>query len=219
MPLVMKRIREELKLARNNGSLILDMSNEGLDGRIGSIYLSTLVIELLNKKGFVIEEARNARDWYSIIVHDPTTGVRIPCKITISGGGSDNFSNKHAILYSCTDLGIEDIPKVLSYDDMFHYVRKNVRRQRDPAEEYYMIYLHKTKPVVAVRSLCDIKYFRANPSNHLQINWNKEIKYRAEDSTMHVSPAEVFEAIRSTLAVSYDGIKRRMQVVTRRITV
>lgn len=213
MPQVMKNIMEALKDAKEGGFLILDRDDEGMDGRMGSVFLKDRVISFLQGFGFDIELSSSPREWYSMLVKDPISGRKIPCNITISGGGSDNFTNKRAVVYSCTNLEKEEIPKTMSYDEMFQLVKDNLKEERDRSKEYYMIFLHKMRPFVLVRSLCDIKYLRANPSNPIQIEWLKEVKHRAPLSFLYDSPHEVFERFRGVLAKSYDGIQRRMKVV------
>lgn len=214
MPLVMHRMMDALREAREVGALILDVDNGDMDGRVRSIDLMMRVIAYLVEQGFEIEHPRSPRDWYSVMVKDDESGRWIPCNITISAGGADNFTNKHAIVYSCTTLEKEDMPKVMNYDHMFQLVRRNMKVARDRSKEYYMIFLHKRRPFVLVRSLCDIKFLRSNPSNPIQIEWNKEMKLRAILSFLHESPEQTFERFRGVLAASFHGIQRTMRVVT-----
>lgn len=214
-PHIMDNVRRCLEYATQNGQLILDRCDEDIiDGRIGSVYMKKRVIDFLKDNGFEIRDSRTCRDWYSMIVVDPQEGIEIPCNITISNGGADNFHNKSAIVYSCTNLGIEEIPKMMSYDDMYNLVKDNIGSSRDRKKEYYMIFLNKRKAKVVVRSLCDIMYFRSNPSNHLQIEWNKEIKHRGQVSILCDSPLDVFERIREVLAESFTNMNERMKIVT-----
>lgn len=215
MPQVMRSVMDVLQDARERGVLILDAHDDGLDGRVGSIYLKRRVIAFLRGYGFDVEDARSPRDWYSMLVRDPNTNEMIPCNITISSGGGDNFTIKHPIVYSCTTLEKEDIPNMMGYEDMYDLVHRNLKAQRNPLKEYYMIFLHKRRSHVVVRSLCDVKYFRSNPSNHIQIEWMKEVKFRGSISVIHETPLQVFERVRNVLAESFHGAQRRMEIVTR----
>lgn len=217
-PLVIKKMLETLEWARQTGALVLDCNSDGIDGRLTSIQMKRRVIEFLERKGFEVKQASNPRAWYSMLLRNPANGDMIPCNITISMGGADNFHNKNAILYTLTTLDVENIPRVMNYEYMYELAKRHLRLSRDSDKEYYMIYLHKKKPFVVVRSLCDITYFRANPSNHLQIDWTKEIKYKGKWSFVNDTPHQVFERIRGFLAESYKGIKQNMQVVTKPLT-
>lgn len=210
----MENVRRCLEYASQNGKLILDRGDEDMiDGRIGSVYMKKRVIEFLKENGFDVRDPRTCRDWYSMIVYDPQEDIEIPCNITISNGGADNFHNKSAIVYTCTTLGIKDIPKMMSYEEMYNLVKQNIAPSRDRKNEYYMIFLNKRKAKVVVRSLCDMVYFRSNPSNHLQIEWNKEM-HRGQVSLRYDSPLEVFELIREVLAESFTNMNERMKIVT-----
>lgn len=213
MPKAMRDVLDALVRARSRGDLIFDEDNMDTDGRIKSIYLKKRVIDFLRSSSFEIKDARSPRDWYSMLVKDEETRTWVPCNITISNGGTDNFANKHAIVYSCTNLGRHGIPCMMGYQDMFHLASNNMRGERDTSKEYYMIYLHKRKPQVIVRSLCDIKYFCSNPSNHIQIAWGKEMRFRASRSVLYETPSQFFERVRGVLASSYQGIQDRMGVV------
>lgn len=214
MPRIMRKVMHCLTEARHNGELILDAHNHGDDGRVRSIYLKSRVISYLRDHGFHVKAARTPRDWFSFVIHDVQSGIDVPCNITISSGGCDNFHNKHAIVYSCADVDMNALPKTMSYTKMFDMVRANLREVRNRKREYYMIFLHKHKPSVVVRSLCDVVHFRPNPSNHLQINWSKELNMRGPYASTMDTPSVFFERIRQVLVESYEGMHEQMRVVT-----
>lgn len=215
IPSVLCQIVDRLQHARKTGHLILDRDANGMDGRISSVHLKARILDFLKDSGFAVEAARTPRDWYSMAVYDAESDTHIPCKLVVSNGGADNFHNKHAIVYSCTNLPLGSLPSHMNYEQMYNLVRDNLRPWRDYNHEYFLIFIHKRKPVVALRSLCDVEFFMANASNHLQISWNKEVRFRGTIAMSQVSTWDAFERIRSVLTTSFRTMWDRVQAVMR----
>lgn len=176
------------------------LCKESTDGRINSIQDEDTVIAYLNEE-FRVQKAK-PRHWYDASIHDPTSDKWIPVNIKVTEGGCDNALNKKAIVYSFTDLTEDQIPSSMHFNKMVEMVENNMKDTRDPFKEYYYMCIDKTDKEVLIRSICDVREFKSNPQNWMQIHWKKEKEISLEADASLCPPKDCFARIKYVLASS-----------------
>lgn len=174
-----------------------------MEARIDSLVQEDAVIKRLQAAlpARAVLTVPKARHWYDVAFQPQTPGPTYYINIKISSGGCDNAFNKKAIAYSLSSLPVDDIPNTMSFNKLYDLVKEHPRARRDPAKEYYFLYIDKCDGHVFARSICDIKHWVSNPNNILQINWAKEKKEQTARGRRHLMGTRhaMFTAIRASL--------------------
>ena len=125
-----------------------------------------------------------ARGFADIIILDYDKKTKHAVNIKTSIGSCDNATSKGGFLYAFTDLEIDDIPKSMNWIKFENLLQKH---QKDiPHKDYYFLCIDKNDSTeVLIRGCKSIRNWieNANPSNLLQINWNKEKKSEPVEQT------------------------------------
>ena len=92
--------------------------------------------------------------------------------IKTSRGSNDNAFSKLGFLWAFTDLPIEKMPRSIGNNKWFELITKhraNINR------DYWFLSLDKNDMShVIIRGVKQIQFWGRNPTNNLQINWQKE---------------------------------------------
>ena len=213
---IKKKIEEKLKDYELTINLItkscveinkkFNFSKNNTDGRIDSAVLESEYLENLkllleqNNKKVVIPVARN---WYDIEIND------IPFNLKLTDGTScDNVFNKLGILYSIT--GTSKHKKNLNNKDFLSIIKKTEdwKKNRNIATEYHFLVIFKSEPEnILLKSIFDIKQYKTNPSNTLQINWKNEfenIEYKMKDDEIFNKIKELLKTIQKSYKQKFD---------------
>ena len=153
------------------------------DGRTGSVIDEENIINLLKKElGDCIEESE-ARSSNDMIAIDPETKNRYHINIKTSGrGNGDNACSNLPLLHAFTDISTEELAngslggkydKGISDKDFQALLEQ---RKKDTDRDYYFLNLDKKDMTrnPLIRGLKEIKHWRTNARNSLQIDWGKE---------------------------------------------
>lgn len=141
----------------------ISFTNYSNDGRINSIFDENTILDILEKKFKIIRQS--PRSWCDLIYE----GYPINIKIT-NGTTADNAFNKKGLIYSC--CSIDTIPNSLNFRQLKKHM-DIIKSHRDFKEYYYLVFF-KTTRIPIIKSLLDIQSIKPNPTNILQINWDKE---------------------------------------------
>ncbi len=153
------------------------------DGRLYSayqeqIYLKELSANIVKQHPKYNIEIAKSRNWYDFSVN----GIKINLKIT--DGNTDNIFNKNSIIYTLTGkshkngMNWRHFTKFLNNDKLF-------KNKRDLCTEYHFLVVFKRDNKVLLKSLLDLKRYKKNPSNILQVNWNYEFKNKSYKMKYH----------------------------------
>jgi len=162
--------------------LVSDLRSCGLtacqtiDGRIGSTSDESKIIEWLTNhpkwKNYVKQtKIRGAGDIIVIdydINHPPHL---VNIKTTLLN--TDNATSFVGFTYSLTDLSLDELPKKIKLKKLIALckARPNPVKTKD---YYYLVFDKGNMSNVQIRPLKDIEHWSTNPTNWLQIKWNKE---------------------------------------------
>tara|TARA_B100000902_G_scaffold366421_1_gene388189 strand:- start:1237 stop:1878 length:642 start_codon:yes stop_codon:yes gene_type:complete len=160
------------------------IDNTQEDGRIASAiaenpYLNRLQEIIGEKYPRTKFEIKPARSWCDFMVDDQ------PFNLKITGGKSaDNAMNKLAIVYTLTG-SFNGVSNTMNMNDMFRAIKnKGIKKERDKNSEYIYLVINKKTLDFICKSILDLKEYKTNPSNILQINWKNEFEnknYVCED--------------------------------------
>lgn len=160
----------------------IDFNREG-DGRLESAVLEREYLDLLERllleryPNFTFTQAK-ARHWYDFMVN------QIPFNLKLSKGDTaDNAFNKVAAIYSIT--GQDPKSHSMNFNKFWDRIKNDINRtDRIKEKEYHYFVVDKSNGDTLIKSLFDIKTYKSNPSNTMQINWRNEfqnIEYQTSD--------------------------------------
>ena len=179
----MSQVKKELdKIVKFLKTTKWKVNKSNDEGRVNSKLDEDSIIEILKIKFGKKIQTPQIRDMADFVLK---VGHSIPVNIKTSIGSSDNATSKLGILYSFTDMTYEEMPKTISWNKMFALLEK---RKKDLKRDYYYLCIDKndTKNVLC-RGLKEVVEWRTNPSNNLQINWEKEKKTKPRKQSFEKS--------------------------------
>lgn len=136
------------------------------DGRLDSALNEKKVTDILSVtlKGIL---PCKIRGWYDFLYKG------YPVNIKITKGSTDNAFNKKSLIYSLTTNDINSISSSSNWKSFSKYISCKIKDTRDFKEYYYLV-IFKDGRLPIIKSIIDIVNLKSNPTNILQINWNKE---------------------------------------------
>jgi hypothetical protein len=171
-PKILNDIAEALKKSN------LKAVNENDEGRVNSKKDEDKILAWLNKqpqfKGRI--KNGNLRGFGDMIVIDDA-GQEHVVNIKTSIGSSDNAFSKLGILWALTDLTVEDFKKhkIVNKISDKKFTELVLEHRKDTARDYWYLSLDKKDfSHVIVRGVKQITNWGKNPTNNLQIQWDKE---------------------------------------------
>lgn len=186
------------------------------DGRLQSAheekwFLNRLVHHLRGMHPTLPIERSATREWYDIRV------CGIPINLKLTCGGTDNAFNKMSIEYTIRG----DVPdkKKISFNEWLDHLVEalpNMSDRRDRRREYHYLVFNKKDGRFQFTSLLDIRSFRSNPTNILQICWRREFQPDASVSRERYQKGKtvrrILEVIRQSLLQDYQRKKRFLEM-------
>ncbi len=182
----------------------LNKMNEN-DGRLYSatqeqIYLNELSKKLIQIYPNYLIDISKSRSWYDISIND----IKINLKIT--DGNTDNIFNKKSILYTLS--GKEVYKNNMNWKNFTNELRNiNIKKKRNKQSEYHYLVIYKESNNILLKSILDLKKYRKNPSNIIQINWDFEYKHINYKSMRYKSKiSELLNVINLSIKSKYDDM-------------
>lgn len=171
-----------------------------LDGRISSALAEQQYLTNLRKHVIAINPAIKCvipqkRAWCDIFIAD------IPINLKITNGGTDNAFNKNAIHYT---LFGKTIPTT-SFQAWSQLIRQSkIPLKRSKSKEYHYLVYHKKTNKTIFKSILDISEYKSNPSNIIQINWNREFgsNFAIKNSEHIAKKLELLRAVQQSVKIA-----------------
>lgn len=185
------------------------LSAEHADGRVNSLANEAEIIALIEKR--FRTRASRVRAWCDTQLYDRASRQWIPFNIKVSTGGQDNAMNRKAIVYTFTTLAEDAIPARMNDNAMVDLIKTHGRTARNPAREYYYLYVDKRDGRVLARSMCDIQNYRDNASNLLQINWGAEKRASVKFKGLTAARRLIIRTIQTSLKKARAGSQRLVE--------
>lgn len=171
-PKILNDIVEALKKSN------LKAVNENAEGRVNSKKDEDKIIAWLKKQpkfeGRIKEGVLRSFSDMIVIDYDGTEHV---VNIKTSIGSSDNAFSKLGLLWALTDLSLEQYKelKIANKISDSKFADLVVKHKKETARDYWYLSLDKKDfSNVMVRGVKQIVNWGKNPTNNLQIQWNKE---------------------------------------------
>lgn len=159
-----------IKIINQSISKITPKLTNQSDGRISSAlaeqqYLRDLSTQIKRINQAITVVIAQPRHWCDIYI------AGIPINLKITNGGTDNAFNKNAIHH--TLFGRTTANK--SYSKWFSEIsRMTMPTKRNRHTEYHYLVYHKKRKAARLCSILEVKEYKSNPTNILQINWETE---------------------------------------------
>jgi len=194
-------------IIRLSKEIKLDLSScDGNDGRLVSAIKEKPLLDIL--ENLLVEEfpfikitRPSARFWADIFING------IPINLKISSCKTDNAFNKSSIKNTC--LQTEDSMGSCNFNRLYENLVEGLKPEtRNLKTEYHYLVFDKKSGNVLCKSILDIKTYKSNPSNILQINWNKEFAsadYRCDNHKEKIR--ELLKTIQKSLRDQYNNNK------------
>jgi hypothetical protein len=171
-PTILNDIVEALKKSN------LKAVNENTEGRVNSKKDEDKIIAWLEKQPKFDGRIKpgSLRGFGDIVVVD-YTGIEHVVNIKTSVGSSDNAFSKLGILWALTDLTLDDYQdlKIANKISDSKFAELIIKHKKETDRDYWFLSLDKKDfSHVIVRGVKQIIHWGKNPTNNLQIQWNKE---------------------------------------------
>ncbi len=171
-PKILNEIVEALKKSN------LKAVTENTEGRVNSKKDEDKIIAWLQKQPQFAGRIKEGvlRSFSDMIAVD-AQGIEHVVNIKTSVGSSDNAFSKLGILWALTDLTIEDYKKMKISNKISDtkFAELVIKHKKETDRDYWFLSLDKNNfSHVMVRGVKQITYWGKNPTNNLQIVWNKE---------------------------------------------
>ena len=171
-PQILNDIVEALKKSN------LRAVSENSEGRVNSKKDEDKIIAWLQKQPQFAARIKEGvlRSFSDMIVVDDQ-GIEHVVNIKTSVGSSDNAFSKLGILWALTDLTIEDYKKLKISNKISDtkFAELVIKHKKETDRDYWFLSLDKNNfSHVLVRGVKQITHWGKNPTNNLQIVWNKE---------------------------------------------
>lgn len=187
-----------------------------IDGRLDSAhgekwFLNRLVHHLRVIHPKLPIERSTTREWYDIRV------CGIPINLKLTCGGTDNAFNKMSIEY--TIRGEVPVKKKITFNEWLDRLVEalpSMSERRDRRREYHYLVFNKKDGRFRFTSLLDIRAFRSNPTNILQICWRREFQPDPSVTRLRYEKGKtvcgILEVIRQSLLQDYERKKRFLEM-------
>ena len=156
--------------------IVISEAVEG-EGRGGSLKDEGTIKRFLQShpvlKEYIVDEKPRGFGDVTVIDYDGKTKYVV--NIKTSFGTSDNATSKIGFLYALTDMEPEEMPGAMNWKKFYELLQS--RKADIPAKDYWFLSVDKNdSKEIMIRGAKQINCWtqNANPSNLLQINWNKE---------------------------------------------
>jgi len=171
-PQILNDIVEALKKSN------LRAVSENSEGRVNSKKDEDKIIAWLQKQPQFAGRIKEGvlRSFSDMIVVDDQ-GIEHVVNIKTSVGSSDNAFSKLGILWALTDLTVEDYKRLKISNKIkdAQFAELVVKHKKETDRDYWYLSLDKKNfSHVLVRGVKQITHWGKNPTNNLQIVWNKE---------------------------------------------
>ena len=171
-PQILNDIVEALKKSN------LKAVTENTEGRVNSKKDEDKIIAWLQKQPQFAGRIKEGvlRSFSDMIAVDDQ-GIEHVVNIKTSVGSSDNAFSKLGILWALTDLTVEDYKKLKISNKIkdARFAELVVKHKKETDRDYWYLSLDKKNfSHVLVRGVKQITHWGKNPTNNLQIVWNKE---------------------------------------------
>ena len=171
-PQILNDIVEALKKSN------LRAVSENSEGRVNSKKDEDKIIAWLQKQPQFAGRIKEGvlRSFSDMIAVDDQ-GIEHVVNIKTSVGSSDNAFSKLGILWALTDLTVEDYKKLKISNKIkdARFAELVVKHKKETDRDYWYLSLDKKNfSHVLVRGVKQITHWGKNPTNNLQIVWNKE---------------------------------------------
>lgn len=103
-----------------------------------------------------------------------------PVNIKTTRGTTDNATSKSGLIFSLTGLLLEEIPPSMTEKKMWELIREN-KKEVEGKDYWYLTLDKKDMSQVRAYGLKQIKHWKSNPSNDLQIHWEKQWQDESDD--------------------------------------
>ena len=152
--------------------------NENTEGRVNSKKDEDKIIAWLQRQPQFAGRIKEGvlRSFSDMIAVDDQ-GIEHVVNIKTSVGSSDNAFSKLGILWALTDLTIEDYKKLKISNKISDtkFAELVIKHKKETDRDYWFLSLDKNNfSHVMVRGVKQITHWGKNPTNNLQIVWNKE---------------------------------------------
>lgn len=156
----------------------LQAITENNEGRVNSKKDEDQIIVWLKKQDEFKDRIKEGvlRSFSDMIVTDDD-GVEHVVNIKTSVGSSDNAFSKLGILWALTDLTIQDYQKLKIANKISDtkFAELVIKHKKETSRDYWYLSLDKKDfSQVMVRGVKQINHWGKNPTNNLQIQWDKE---------------------------------------------
>lgn len=156
------------------------------EGRVASLKDEEVVTNIILNDATLNKFVKKPppRSCGDILVH--TNGCWQPVNVKTTKGTVDNATSKKGIVFSFTSLELSEIPDSLDDKKMFDMIRSN-KKEVEGKDYWYLTLNKKNMSEVRAYGLKQIKNWKSNPSNELQINWEKQWQDKSVDLTFEES--------------------------------
>tara|TARA_B100001094_G_scaffold299129_1_gene323570 strand:+ start:722 stop:1363 length:642 start_codon:yes stop_codon:yes gene_type:complete len=169
------------------------------DGRLASAiaekpYLDRLQKITVEKYPNTTFEIKPPRSWCDFMVDEQPFNLKIT-----EGKSADNAMNKLAIVYTLTG-SFDGVRNTMNMNEMFQTIKnKGIKKERDKNSEYIYLVINKNSRDFICKSILDLKEYKTNPSNILQINWKNEFENKNYVCENHIEKIdELFLTIKKS---------------------
>lgn len=193
----MRQVLIDLVDDLKNCGLIAEQAING-EGRVASLVDEGKIVERLLKhpkwKNYIIKPTgRGAGD---IIVKDydnkhPFHLINIKTtKLT-----TDNATSIVGFAYSLTDLTIDELPIRMGEKKLIELIKSRPNTIKTKGY-YYLVFDKNNMSNISIRPLKDVEYWKSNPSNRLQIDWQKEFSNKNVTDNIMVSAKRILGGLK-----------------------
>jgi hypothetical protein len=180
-----------------------------IDGRLESAIKESEYLKELKKVmddeypliSFVIPNPKS-RKWYDVSISN------IPINLKFTNGGTDNVFNKISVFFSITG---EECKNNMNFQEWYEILSLTPRKKiRNRMSEYHFLVIEKNTKNILLKSIFDIKNYKTNPCNILQINWKNEFlnrNYLIDDEIYPLKILELLSTIQKSLKQEYESKK------------
>lgn len=113
-------------------------------------------------------------------------GIWQPVNIKTTKGTIDNATSKTGIVFAFTDLFLETIPAQMNENRMWELIEEH-KKHVEGKDYWYLTFDKNNMSQVRAYGLKQIRHWKSNPSNDLQIHWEKQWEDESEDLTFEES--------------------------------
>lgn len=194
-----------------------DHVGDEVDGRVTSAINEKQFLDRLHAHLLVLQPQLSVvrsrtREWFDIQIDG------IPVNLKMTSGGTDNAFNKVSIEY--TMCGTVPTKKKLTFNEWVDHLQEaftELTNERHPHQEYHYLAFDKRSGNHRFLSMLDIRSYKSNPSNILQICWGQELErecfYNDDTSDNKISTiCNILRIIQASLKQDYESKRKFMEL-------